>query len=321
MCSIWKQKDPTTLSLKHIEHIFSKNDFSFLRSLTLTGGEPTLRSDLPQILGVISEYTPQLEHVLLATNGLTSHRITEHVNDMLEILQTSDNRVNRFDVQVSLDGVGEIHDAMRGVPGAFQRVQATLAQLRPLQNRFPQLNLRLSSVLTPFNISVAESLQDFARQRNIQIHYNPAVLSGVYYDNLESAGNLAFSSHNYETAYKFFEQLSEDEETGLRFYYQDMAQVIQGKPRSRKCMMGVYSFVLESDGKVYPCINCEEICFGSLLTDPFEDVWFGKQANQAREKLYTQCCPNCTSACYPLPVNALEVIQTGWQQFWNRVGL
>jgi radical SAM protein with 4Fe4S-binding SPASM domain len=69
-------------------------------------------------------------------------------------------------------------------------------------------------------------------------------------------------------------------------------------------MMDFYGAVLEHNGDVYPCINCEHSSFGNLLTSSFEEVWFGERANEARVRLRASCCPTCTSVCYPLPVNA-----------------
>jgi MoaA/NifB/PqqE/SkfB family radical SAM enzyme len=319
MCSIWQEKDSSFLSLEQIEYIFSQNDFSCVRILALTGGEPTLRSDLPQLFEIVLDRTPNLEHVQLATSGLNTRRTVAFVTRMLETLAAGSSRVRHFEVQVSLDGIGEVHDVVRGIPGSFQRALDTLAQLRKLQERFPRLNLRLSGVVLPDNLPHIAALHDFAGQQCLPIHYNPVVLSGEYYNNLHRRGDLKFSNGYRAAVRGFFERLAEEEETSLRFYYRDMAQMIQGRPRRRRCMMGWYGFALEHDGSVYPCINCERASFGNLLTDSFESVWFGEQANDARRQLRALCCPTCTSVCYPLPINALEVIETGWRRWQRRV--
>jgi len=84
--------------------------------------------------------------------------------------------------------------------------------------------------------------------------------------------------------------------------------MVQGQPRRRRCMMGFYGFVLEHDGSVYPCVNCEGTSFGNLLTTSFEQLWFGGIAEQARRQLRTSCCPTCTSMCYVQPTSATEII-------------
>ena len=45
MCSIWQEKDSSYLSLEQINQILTSSDFSFVRSLILTGGEPTLLNE------------------------------------------------------------------------------------------------------------------------------------------------------------------------------------------------------------------------------------------------------------------------------------
>jgi MoaA/NifB/PqqE/SkfB family radical SAM enzyme len=184
MCSIWRDKTSASLSLEQIEHIFSRSDFSFVRSMTLTGGEPTLRADLPQLFEILIERLRGLEHVLLAVNGLDPPRTVEHISQMLEILDASDNRVRSFDVQISFDGIGWVHDVVRGIPGSFQNVKATLDQLSALQARFPRLNLWLHCTLMPHNLPYVDPLRHFVKQHSLQITYGVVAFSREYYDNL-----------------------------------------------------------------------------------------------------------------------------------------
>jgi MoaA/NifB/PqqE/SkfB family radical SAM enzyme len=136
---------------------------------------------------------------------------------------------------------------------------------------------------------------------------------------LHGVGDLAFTNGRHADAQKFFERLGQEDETSHRFYYQDMANMVQGNPRGRRCMMGFYAFVLEHDGNVYPCVNCEKNSFGNLLTDSFQELWFGGRANDARRELRSACCPTCTSVCYPLPVNAREVAALSWRRWRRRI--
>jgi MoaA/NifB/PqqE/SkfB family radical SAM enzyme len=315
MCSIWKRQDAPLVSVDEAEQIFARDDFSFVRSLTLTGGEPTLRSDLPQLFEVALRHSPNLEHLLLATNGLLPRRISKHVGQMLDILAERENRVYRFDVQISLDGVGEIHDTVRGIQGFFQQVEATIAELRELQPQYPLLNIRLSSVLMPLNLPHVEELRAFACRERLHIYFSPAILESEYYGNLGDAEDLSFSLDEEDArAREFFDKLAEEDETSMRFYYRDVAEMIQGRRRSRRCMMGFYGFTLEHDGSVYPCVNCERRSFGNLLDDSFEKAWFGAEADRVRRQLRASCCPTCTSACFPPPANALELAEVAWRQ-------
>jgi len=314
MCNIWRDKTSPFLSLDQIDHIFRRNNFSFVRILTLTGGEPSLRPDLPEVLKIIGTYCPNLELIQLATNGLRPAYILEQVRQMLNWVEAELKSVYRFDVQVSLDGIGEIHDWVRGVPGSFQRVLETLERLIALKSDFPKLGIRLSTVVVPHNLPYLEVLQAFASERGLPISFSPVILSREYYSNLQNRDALSFPADQDVQVANFFNRLSQQEQSNLRYYYKDIGYMLLGRTRQRQCMMGFYGFVLEHDGNIYPCVNCENHSFGNLLHIPFEEAWFGAHATSVRQQLRQECCPMCSSLCYPLPVNLLEVIDLWWRQ-------
>jgi len=326
MCHIWQQKDLPDLSLAQIRHIFARDKLSFIRSIALTGGEPTLRADLADLFRAVTEGCPNLEHVYLSTNGLNVQRTLDCTRHIIEIIEKEAGHVRRFDVQVSLDGVGRVHDRARGIPGCFERVVETLDGLQELQRKplSMTLRLRLSCVVTPDNLPHLNDLCEFAAKRELYVQYSPAVLSGEYYRNLDVADQVAFMPGKSAAAVRFFERLAAEDKTSLRFYYRDVSYMLRGHRRRRRCMMGFYDFVLEHDGQVYPCVNCEHASFGNLLEQPFEKIWFGHQATEGRRNLRKTCCPECVSMCYLAPANPLEVAKLGWSKVrteWrHRVG-
>ena len=311
MCNIWRDKTSPFLSLDQIDHIFRRNNFSFVRILTLTGGEPSLRPDLPEVLKIIGTYCPNLELIQLATNGLRPAYILEQVRQMLNWVEAELKSVYRFDVQVSIDGIGEIQDWVRGMPGAFQRVAETLDQLAALRRDFPKMRIRLSAVVLPYNLPHVEALQAFASERGLPITFTPVILSNEYYGNLQNRDLLSFSSVDQRVqAAEFFHRLACWEQSSLRHHYKDVNRMLLGSPRQRKCMMGFYGFVVEYNGDVYSCVNCEKYSFGNLLDTRFEELWFRPRASYVRQQVYRNCCPTCTSLCYPLPTNLAEVVDT-----------
>ena len=78
--------------------------------------------------------------------------------------------------------------------------------------------------------------------------------------------------------------------------------------------MGAFNFILDSDGTVRHCLLCEESRYGDLLTDSFEAIWFGAEANEARRQIRALCCPSCPAGCHLSPVNAGELAELVWRQ-------
>jgi radical SAM protein with 4Fe4S-binding SPASM domain len=86
--------------------------------VTLTGGEPLLRPDLPEMVSFLTERNVRVN---LITNG---HRLSEEV--VIDLLQRG---VTLFELPL-LSYRREIHDALSGSRGAFDAVLAALAHIR-----------------------------------------------------------------------------------------------------------------------------------------------------------------------------------------------
>ncbi|MCZ7585179.1 MAG: radical SAM protein [Deltaproteobacteria bacterium] len=81
--------------------------------IALTGGEPLQRRDFGGVLeAVMRKARPP--YLTLVTNGFHPKRLEESLRNALPFL---DGGVLR--VSVSLDGVGALHDEIRGVPGSL----------------------------------------------------------------------------------------------------------------------------------------------------------------------------------------------------------
>jgi radical SAM protein with 4Fe4S-binding SPASM domain len=98
-----------------LAHVLDQVD---CRHVTLTGGEPTLRDDLPEIVSFLNG---RGVGVTLISNG---HRLTD--DDVRDLI---DRGVGLFELPL-LSHRREVHDALSGSPGAFDAVLAALANIR-----------------------------------------------------------------------------------------------------------------------------------------------------------------------------------------------
>src|SRR4029078_13462830 len=92
-------------------------------SPTVAGGEPFLRNDIVDIVRLAKTYLdPKV--LLIPTNGLMDKRVPDRVREIVDIYK--DNQVI---INLSLDGIKEQHDFIRGRPGAYDKALSTLTQL------------------------------------------------------------------------------------------------------------------------------------------------------------------------------------------------
>ncbi|MGH9901822.1 MAG: radical SAM protein, partial [Pyrinomonadaceae bacterium] len=95
--------------------------------LWLSGGEPTLRHDASEIIDLFVRHNG-VGRVIIPTNGLIKTRVYQIVERAL----ASHPRLDLY-LNVALDGYGETHDRVRGVPGNWGRTLDCIRSLYPLK--------------------------------------------------------------------------------------------------------------------------------------------------------------------------------------------
>jgi MoaA/NifB/PqqE/SkfB family radical SAM enzyme len=113
-------------------------------SLLLTGGEPFLRDDLLQICRAFY-CRGKTKDIRIATNGFFTDKIISTARDILK-----DNKA-RLTLQVSVDAIGDVHEALRQLKGAYLKAMETIAGLKRLALSFPRLRISVVSVVTEYN--------------------------------------------------------------------------------------------------------------------------------------------------------------------------
>ncbi len=130
------------------------------RSVDIQGGEPTLHK---QILELVSYCNKIGLHPTLITNGLQLAKPGA-------VARYRDAGLRDF--LVSLHGIGEIHDEVVGVKGAYDKITAALDQMQALD--FPiRLNCTMSKPVVPVLRQVAEKAIAYGALAMNYIAFNP----------------------------------------------------------------------------------------------------------------------------------------------------
>ncbi len=126
-----------------------------LYQVILGGGEPFLRHDLVDIVEAFCiESDARL--ISIATNGSLHDRIPATVERMVTRCPDA-----AFNVQVSLDAVGDRHDALRGLAGCFRSAIRVCHELIGLGRQHPNLTLVIGTVANEETVSHLPDLRAF----------------------------------------------------------------------------------------------------------------------------------------------------------------
>jgi len=152
---------PGDLTFEQIEKI--SRTMPQITDLWLSGGEPTLRRDVSQLIETFARNNG-INRLIIPTNGLIKSRVYEIVDNALSAHPTLDLYLN-----IALDGYGQTHDRIRGVPGNWERALECIESLYPLKAKFgDRFRLNVNTVVCADNYGEIEKLGEFIWQ-NFQL--------------------------------------------------------------------------------------------------------------------------------------------------------
>ncbi|HKZ81312.1 MAG TPA: radical SAM protein [Pyrinomonadaceae bacterium] len=145
---------PGDLTYEQIEKV--SRTMPPITDLWLSGGEPTLRRDLSAIIDMFIRNNG-VERVILPTNALVKSRLNEIVEQALE-----HNPHLHLYLNIALDGYGDTHDRIRGVPNNWQKALDSIESLYPLKEKYGQrFRLNVNTVVCAENYKEIQQLAEF----------------------------------------------------------------------------------------------------------------------------------------------------------------
>lgn len=130
-----------------------------ITDLWLSGGEPTLRRDVSDVIDLFVANNC-VKRVIIPTNGLLKARVFDIVDKALE---TNPGLV--LYLNIALDGYGETHDRIRGVPGNWTKALDCIESLYPLKDKYTdRFRLNVNTVVCAENYTEIDMLAEFMWQ-------------------------------------------------------------------------------------------------------------------------------------------------------------
>ena len=158
-CLCWRCKSSNELSLDEIEDALIQLRELGVSRIVLGGGEPTVRKDLPEIVRTCSSL--KFNEVWLLTNGLLLDG--DLIRQLLEAGLTS--------IGVSIDGLEETSDAIRGRKGGFKKAISALSLLSELkQKEYRSLYVYVAMVLMKQNLNQVVQMVNLVSELKVKLN-------------------------------------------------------------------------------------------------------------------------------------------------------
>ncbi|MDG5491113.1 radical SAM protein [Psychroserpens sp. SPM9] len=284
MCDIWR--NPTNKKYEiTAEDLEKLPNFKFTN---ITGGEPFMRRDLEDIIEVMYRKS---DRVVISTAGW-------HTAKILKMAK----RFPKIGVRVSLEGMEEINNDLRGRDTGFQRGLKTLMGLKEMGIKDIGFGMTVS------NKNSHDLINLYELSKQIDMEFATATFHNSFYFHKDDN-----EVTNKDEVISNFEQLIDmllkdnNPKSWYRAYFNlGLINYIKGKKRMLPCEAGSVNFFIEPYGDVYPCNGLEKKYWKESMGnirdyDSFEDLWFSEQADKVRGLVRT-CPKNCWMVGTAAPV-------------------
>jgi Fe-coproporphyrin III synthase len=271
MCYIWKY--PThprdEVSVATLEKIPSGID-----NLNITGGEPTLRADLAEIVDVLHPKARKLE---ISSNGLHAGRLEPIV------LKYPDIKI-RF----SLEGFEATNNRIRGEEDGFQTKVKGLLRLKELGGR----DLGFGAVIQDDNVEELLELYRLCQRYGVEFATS-ALHNGFQFHKNDNA-----PYNRLKVARKIEDLITEmlksrSVKNWFRAYLNlGLIEKILGHDRLIPCTAATDFLFVDPWSDVYACNVRPDLLMGNLERQSWNDVFASTTASEVRAKVHS-CTQNC----------------------------
>ncbi len=254
--------------------------------IVFTGGEATLRNDLPELIAH-AESNGQI-------TGLNTN--ARRLSDKKYVQQLVDAGLDH--VQITVESCDEqIHDQMMRVKGAFKQT------IQGLKNVLAtRLYVMTNTTMLRTNVHKIPDTLDFLAELGVPtIGLNALIYSG-------HGLTVGTGLHERELQPILDMAVRKTAEFNQRLIWYTPTQYCNFDPTQsnlgvKGCTASLYSMCIESNGNVLPCQSYYH-SLGNMLTDPWDSIWNHKLSIQLRERkgLPAKCggCPvvsECGGGC------------------------
>ena len=145
MCFYWDSMQKKTIQLNLDEITKLSLSLPNILQLSFTGGEPTLRKDLVDVVTTFCQNSNVAKSSII-TNGFITERVLNYAKEILR-----KNPSTSFRFCVSIDGQEEVHDTVREVKNSYKNAIITVKELKQLKKSFNNLHVDINTTVSKFN--------------------------------------------------------------------------------------------------------------------------------------------------------------------------
>lgn len=271
MCYIWQ--NPTVPRHEVSLDTLAKLPGGF-DHLNLTGGEPTLRTDLMEVVDLLY---PKACHLEISTNGLHLKRLEPIVEKYPDVK-----------IRISVEGFENTNDRIRGEEGGFDKKVAAMRRLVELGGT----DLGFATTFQDENVEEIVPMYLMSKEMGVEFATS-ALHNGFQFhkDDNDIYDRLRVARHVEDLITEMLK--SWDVKTWFRAYLNlGLIAKVLGHDRLIPCTAGTQFLFVDPWSDVYGCNVRPDLKMGNLAEQSWEEIYHGEEARKIRREVAV-CPQNC----------------------------
>lgn len=277
-CDVWRyNKLDNNMAFEDYRNNLLQLKKAGLTGVTLTGGEPLLN---PKIVEICKFTKDNNVRVNLGTNGLLLEKKYKELIDYVD------------QINVSIDGLEETNDYIRGIKGYFKKATEALIKIR---KEYPKKTLKIATTITNQNIDEIPELLKFCEHHRIIWAFNLLDTSPYFFREADLEPLLIKNKSKVDELNKC---LLKYKKKGIIQYSNStidlaISYLKNKEARLPPCFLGFIGVYLDAQSNLYS--GCWVLPpLSNLKKDSIEKILSSEKYKKRIINMYQRKCPNCT---------------------------
>ena len=249
----------SNLTLEEIERVF--RSLGPIYFFNISGGEPFMRPDLDEIVRLACLHLkPRLIHI--PTNAISPKFIAKTTRKILAHMDELCPPTVPISIKPSIDGVGAMHDYVRGYPGNFELLEKTIDALLEIRAENPRLHVDLGTVISNLNLHHLDEIEDWVHARGIESYRHEVAEQRAEFHNLGDP--ITPPADVYAQLTERFKDkivrnikgkalLTRTTEAVRVVYYDVAVRILKERRQVTPCYGGISNIHMNYNGEIWPC--------------------------------------------------------------------
>lgn len=241
----------------------------------ITGGEPFIREDLRDIVAELRKIS---DRIVISTNGFFTDRIVKLCEEF-----------NDIGIRISIEGLEETNNAIRGLDDGFNRGLTTLKKLVEMGMK----DVGFGMTVQDMNAKDLVPLYEISNEMGMEFATASLHNSFYFVENKNIIHDREMVAANFEKLINRLLESNSPKKWFRAYFNHGLINYIYGEPRLLPCDMSFDTFFIDPYGDVMPCNGTKnKEVMGNLNTQTWDELWNSAQAEEVRRKV-RKCDRQC----------------------------